>query len=185
MTGDWGRRSKGRIQQEQGLPILSTRFRKLTSTFLHTALLVGEHRDESIAVRRRELRRCDYLISPPSAALTIARMPGPNCNLTMFRRDSIFQLSPKSEGAVLDVLLVPSQPRTAQPVPPAIHIVGYCRHGSILSADWRICHYANYRPCVWVCVIPTSVTARLKSDHATIERPKTRWRSSSYMLDRT
>ena len=83
ITGDDGgaggrgrrRRSERRSRQEQGLPILSTQFSKLTSTFLHTALLVGEHRDESIAIRRRELRRCGYSISPPSAALTIARMP--------------------------------------------------------------------------------------------------------------
>ena len=75
MTGDWGRRSKGRIQQEQGLPILSTRFCKSSAwTLLHTALPVSEHCDESIAVRRRELRSCGYSISPPSVALTIARM---------------------------------------------------------------------------------------------------------------
>ena len=56
-----------------GASLSSTRFRKLTSTFLHTALLVREHRDESIAVSRREFRSCGYSISPPSAALNIAR----------------------------------------------------------------------------------------------------------------
>jgi hypothetical protein len=54
------------------LPILSTQFRKLPSTLLHTALPVSEHRDESVAVSRRELRSYGYSISPPSAALAQA-----------------------------------------------------------------------------------------------------------------
>ena len=182
MTGDWGRRSKGRIQQEQGLPILSTRFCKSSAwTLLHTALPVSEHCDESIAVRRRELRSCGYSISPPSAALTIARMLARTATSPCFAATA-FSSCLRNRRVPFSMYCW-SRPNLALRNP--------CHQRFILlaAADMDqssppIGEYATMRITHLVCRFVSSqltVTARLKSDHATIKRPKTRWRSSSYM----